>query len=267
MIRLAVTDLDGCFLGDGGVLPRDFPETFALLRSHGVVFAAASGRAVGGASKPFTSYQDKMAFVSDNGSCVYYQGEPVLLRTLPWEAFAPVVREARKHPGLIIIATGLQYAWIENMGQLTERDWTEIRKYYPACKDGTLETIPEPIIKCSFLWFDDIEKNILPSLKLFEGDRLSIQATAYVWVDAFERTVNKGTGVAALQEKLGVTPAETVVFGDYLNDLPMADHAARSFAPANAHPRVKERFTDTIGPNTDGCVTATLKALLREEGR
>ena len=68
-----------------------------------------------------------------------------------------------------------------------------------------------------------------------------------------------------MQEKLGISPAETVVFGDYLNDLSMADHAVRSFAPANAHPEVKRRFTNVIGYNTEGCVTAALKALLREQ--
>ena len=266
MIRLAVTDLDGCLLDREGRLPPDFGDTLSLLRERGVVFAAASGRAIAGAEKPFGEYAGEMAFVSDNGSRVFYRGQQLASRTPRREAFLPLVQEARRHENLIITACGEQYAWIENMDRLTETDWQEIRKYYPACKDGALEEIPEPIIKYAFLYFDDIEKNILPSLKPFDGEELSIEATAYVWVDAFEKEVNKGIGVRALQEKLGISPAETVVFGDYLNDLPMADHAARSFAPANAHPQVKRRFTDEIGYNTEGCVTATLKKLMEAQG-
>ena len=36
---------------------------------------------------------------------------------------------------------------------------------------------------------------------------------------------DKRQGVVALQRHLGVTPAQTAVFGDYLNDLQMLDAA------------------------------------------
>ena len=83
-----------------------------------------------------------------------------------------------------------------------------------------------------------------------------------MWIDVYERGISKGTGIAELQRRLGIPPEETAVFGDYLNDMSMAEHAARSFAPANAHPEVKRRFTDTIGPNTEGSVARTIIGLL-----
>jgi hypothetical protein len=44
-----------------------------------------------------------------------------------------------------------------------------------------------------------------------------------------------------VQEKLSVTPDQTMAFGDFLNDLEMMDAATWSFAMANAHPLLKER--------------------------
>ena len=74
--------------------------------------------------------------------------------------------------------------------------------------------------------------------------------------------MSKGTGVKALQDELGINKDETIVFGDYLNDLPMAECAVRSFAPSNAHPEVKRCFTDVIGSNEEGAVTKTIREII-----
>ena len=47
---------------------------------------------------------------------------------------------------------------------------------------------------------------------------------------------NKGAGIRHIQEALGITRDQTMVFGDFLNDLEMMDEATYSFAMANAHP-------------------------------
>lgn len=43
-------------------------------------------------------------------------------------------------------------------------------------------------------------------------------------------TADKGAAVRRLQRDLGITPAQTMVFGDYLNDLEMLDTAEWSVA-------------------------------------
>jgi len=46
-----------------------------------------------------------------------------------------------------------------------------------------------------------------------------IVASEAAWIDITNQGVHKGTTVAHLQELLHVTPEETMVFGDGLNDL------------------------------------------------
>lgn len=104
----------------------------------------------------------------------------------------------------------------------------------------------------ALLYFDDIESNIYPYFQRFNNDRILSKVTAYVWIDIFNAHVSKGTGIRAIQDKLGISRDETIVFGDYLNDLPMAECALKSFAPSNAHPEVKRCFTDVIGSNEEG---------------
>ena len=64
---------------------------------------------------------------------------------------------------------------------------------------------------------------------------------------------------------MGISKAETIVFGDYLNDLSMAEYADHSYAPANAHPEVKERFTDIIKSNAEYGVTDKIIELLHSQ--
>ena len=46
----------------------------------------------------------------------------------------------------------------------------------------------------------------------------------------------RAAGIRHIQEVLGITRDQTMVFGDFLNDLEMMDEATYSFAMANAHP-------------------------------
>ena len=48
MIKLIVTDMDGCLLGGNNDLPPDFNEAFELMKKNNVIFAAASGRSIAG---------------------------------------------------------------------------------------------------------------------------------------------------------------------------------------------------------------------------
>ena len=264
MIKLIVTDMDGCLLDGAGCMPGDFDETFQRMEEKDVIFAAASGRSITGLQKPFGETAHKMAFLSDNGACAYYKEECLYSHTIAREDYLPVLLEARKYRDLIPVVCGVKDAWIEDADKLTQKDIAEVSKYYPTWKECRYEEIPEDVIKVALLYFDDIEKNIYPVFNRFSNERLLCKVTAFVWIDLFDASVSKGTGVAALQERLGIRKEETVVFGDYLNDIPMADHAIRSFAPSNAHPDVLERFTDVIGSNESGAVTKTIRDIISQ---
>lgn len=261
-IKLIVTDLDGCLLHSDGSLPDSFNDAFIAMKQHDVIFAAASGRSLSGAQRPFASLADKIDFITDNGARVYHNGQNIFTRVLPYEEYRPVIREMRLHEGLLAVACGEKAAWIEDRNAVTNEMERELLKYYPSWEECSFDNIPDRIIKFALLYFDDIEKNIYPVFRRYDNDRICVQITAFVWIDVYEKNISKGAGIEALQKRLGISPEETVVFGDYLNDIPMAAHAARSYAPENAHQKVKQCFTDVIGPNDSGSVVNTILNLL-----
>ncbi len=263
MIRLVVTDMDGCLLDGAGNLPADFGEAFDLMQRNDVIFAAASGRAISGMRRPFKGYSDRMAFISDNGARAFYKGSCLYSRSLDINEYLPVIEEMRRHEGLLSVACGETGAWVERADIIDEAMTRELSKYYSSWRECRFERVPEPLIKFALLYFDDIEKNIYPCFQKYDNDRICVQVTAFVWIDVYEKGISKGEGIKAIQDEYGISPEETVVFGDYFNDISMAECALRSYAPANAHPAVREAFGETIASNTEGGVTRKIIELLK----
>jgi hydroxymethylpyrimidine pyrophosphatase-like HAD family hydrolase len=81
-------------------------------------------------------------------------------------------------------------------------------------------------------------------------------------VDVTSPTANKGAALRRVQEALGVTPDQTMAFGDFLNDLEMMDAATWSFAMANAHPRLRERARFVAPGNNANGVVRTIRTVL-----
>ncbi len=261
-IRLAVSDLDGCLLDGEGRLPNDFSDALKAMEKRGVLFAAASGRSIIGSRMAFGTFSDSIAFITDNGARVFKDGRNIYNRILPYEEYSNVIKEMRRHEGLLAVACGTKGAWVEDKSVITPEMERELSKYYPEYHECSFDSIPDQIIKFALLYFDDIEKNIYPFFQKYDNDRICVQVTAFVWLDIYEKGISKGLGIEAIQRELGISPKETIVFGDYLNDLPMADFAVRSYAPENAHEKVKECFTETIRSNTESGVTNKIIELM-----
>ena len=71
------------------------------------------------------------------------------------------------------------------------------------------------------------------------------------WLDISNPTSNKGTAIQFLQKEMNITPEQTMVFGDYLNDLEMLEAAYYSYAMKNAHENVKKTARFITESNTN----------------
>ena len=70
------------------------------------------------------------------------------------------------------------------------------------------------------------------------------------WIDIGPPGVTKATGVAAIADHYGVTAAETIVFGDAANDLPMFEWAGHAVAMGQAVPEI-QAAADEVAPSVD----------------
>ncbi|MFJ3304323.1 Cof-type HAD-IIB family hydrolase [Streptomyces sp. NPDC086549] len=262
-IRLVVTDMDGTLLDDAKRIPAGLWPMLAELRSRGVLFSPASGRQYATLARQFADVADGMAFIAENGTYVVRDGVELSSDPLDGAVAADIARTVRRlvadGADVGAVVCGKRSAYVE---RTDEPFLEEVRKYYVEhriVEDVT--AVDDDVIKVALFDFGPAERTTAPALRAFAATHQVVVSGEH-WVDVMNRTANKGAALRGLQRELGITPAQTMVFGDYLNDLEMLDAAEWSFAMANAHPEVVRRARHLAPSNNDNGVLRTVARVL-----
>lgn len=262
-IRLIVTDMDGTLLDDDKRVPDGLWEVLARLRERGVLFSPASGRQYATLAREFAEVADGMVFIAENGTYVVRDGEELssdpMAPDVVGEVVAAVRRLAAGGVDVGAVVCGKRSAYVE---RADEAFLAEVRKYY--LRHQVVEdvaAVDDDVLKVALFDFGSAEATTAPALAPF-ADTHQVVVSGEHWVDVMNRTANKGAALRRLQRELAITPAQTMVFGDYLNDLEMLDAADWSFAMAGAHPEVVRRARHLAPSNNDNGVLRTVVRLL-----
>ncbi|MFD4974856.1 Cof-type HAD-IIB family hydrolase [Streptomyces sp. NPDC058424] len=262
-IRLIVTDMDGTLLDDAKRLPTGLWPTLAELRRRGVLFSPASGRQYATLAEQFAGHDEGMVFIAENGTYVVRDGMELSSDPLDPAVAARLVGSVRElvAQGVDVgaVVCGKRSAYVE---RTDEAFLAEVRKYYVRHRIvPDAAAVDDDIIKVALFDFGSAERTTAPALARFAATHQVVVSGEH-WVDVMNRTADKGAALRRLQRDLGITPAQTLVFGDYLNDLEMLDAAEWSFAMANAHPEVIGRARHLAPSNNDNGVLRTIARLL-----
>ena len=262
-IRLIVTDMDGTLLDDAHRIPGGLWPMLAELRRRGVLFSPASGRQYATLARQFADAGDGMVFIAENGGYVVRDGAELSSDPLDTAVTARVVRDVRRlvAGGVDVgaVVCGKRSAYVE---RTDEPFLAEVRKYYvrhQVVEDAA--AVDDDMLKVALFDFGHAERTTAPALEALSATHKVVVSGEH-WVDVMSRTANKGAALRSLQRELGITPAQTMVFGDYLNDLEMLDAAEWSFAVANAHPEVVRRARHLAPSNNDNGVLRTIAHVL-----
>ncbi|WP_346236176.1 HAD family hydrolase [Niabella insulamsoli] len=261
MLKLVAIDLDGSLLDDQKNLPEGFWETAATLFQKNVHLVIASGRPFHNIASLFEPIKDQLYFACDNGSYVVHGNEELLVNQLAAPAIKQFIEISRPIPNVYPVLCSKHLAYIEN----TEQEFTsQALKYYQEYRTvDDLTKVEDIILKISLCDLAGSETNSYPFYKQFEGD-FRVAVAGQIWLDITNRDGSKGTAIKAIQEQLNVSPEETLVFGDYLNDLDMIQNAGYSYAMKNAHPTIlKEAKYITDRTNNEGGVIHTIRQLFK----
>jgi len=276
-VRLVVADLDGTLLAPDGTVPE---ETWALideLHRRGIVFAPASGRQYATLRGLFERVADGMVFIAENGSVVVRDGAEPEVTPLGEDVPAEGVRRVRA-----LAADGVDVGVVRcspllaHVERSDDAFLTECSRYYAALEvvddlddldaldggdAGAGAGAGATCVKLAVHDFGDVEVRTAPEL-LELSDRARVVVSGRHWTDVQSPEADKGVALRRLQASLGVSRAQTVVFGDYLNDLGLFAEAGLGVAMANAHPDVLA-VADRVAPsNAENGVAVVLRELL-----
>jgi Cof subfamily protein (haloacid dehalogenase superfamily) len=257
MLKLLVTDLDGTLLREDKLLPPDFWEVENQLVENGILFCVASGRQFYNMEALFEPIKHRTMFVSENGTYISYQGELLYINALKKEDVLKFVEIGRNIPSGNIILCGKHSAYIEN----EQKEFIEQASLYYERLEivEDLNTVTDEIMKVTICDFINPETNSFPFFEKY-ANNFKVVVSGKIWLDITNWNANKGTAIEMIQKKLNITSANTMVFGDYLNDLEMMQTADFSFAMSNAHPKILEvaKFI-TLKSNNENGVTDTIR--------
>ncbi|MFF4492335.1 Cof-type HAD-IIB family hydrolase [Streptomyces sp. NPDC001544] len=262
-IRLVVSDMDGTLLDDDKRIPDGLWPMLAELRRRGVLFSPASGRQYATLARQFAEVADGMVFIAENGTYVVRDGVELSSDPLHGRVVAALARAVRElaADGVDVgaVVCGKRSAYVE---RTDEAFLTEVRRYYVENRIvDDLTAVDDEVLKVALFDFGSAERTTAPALQAFTATHQVVVSGEH-WVDVMNATANKGAALRGLQRELGITPAQTMVFGDYLNDLEMLDAADWSFAVAGAHPEVVRRARHLAPSNNDNGVLRTIARVL-----
>lgn len=235
MIKLIVCDMDGTLLDDNHQLPFDFFEVEEQLQQKGIVFAVASGRQYYNLYKTLQPISDRLLILADNGTIVKQAGEKLFVNPLDPKTANLFIKIARNIPDTYTVLCGENAAYIEN----SDFNFIEtIKHFFEKIEIVTdLTKVTDVLLKVSICDFKDVSVNSYPYFTEYLSD-YKIAISSSMWLDITHTNANKGVALAFIQQRLGILPEETMVFGDMQNDLEMIDQAGHSYAMKNAHPDV-----------------------------
>jgi len=262
MIKLIVTDMDGTLLKSDGTLPDNFYDTFYKLREKGIIFLIASGRQYHTLLNNFNEVRDSISVIAENGAIVIHQGKKLFSKKIDRDKALEIVKDVKQVKNCDVVLCGSDYAYVEDKNM----EFAEaVNKYYHHTKViRDLQDFPQDeVLKIAVYDYEDA-KSARDELYPRWGNEFQLIVSGKHWMDYGRLDVDKGTALEHLQKYFNIQPGETVVFGDYFNDVPMFDKAYYSFAMENAPDGVKDKARFTAGSNDSNGVIEKINELISD---
>ncbi|REH84566.1 Cof-type HAD-IIB family hydrolase [Staphylococcus felis] len=288
MVKLIATDMDGTLLNAAHEVSDENIKAIQYAQSQGVTVVIATGRAFYEAQDPIAPTGLKVPYICLNGAEVRDESFDIVhTSSLNHELYQRIRQELDRHH--------IYYQVYTNMGIYTEdperdlaiyidiaersgqkADVEKIRKHIQHRIDiGTLkivgnydhlEDIPGELIMKVLAFDTDLEKIERVKARLSEKSNLEVSSSSRGNIEITHADAQKGTAVASIAEKLGVSLEDTMAIGDNLNDKSMLERVGYPVAMANAIPELKEhaKFVTDTNENS-GVAKAIYKVLENNE--
>lgn len=261
-LRLIAVDMDGTLLDGDGRIPDALWPLLDRLHERGIRFAPASGRQLATLQHAFAEHLADTVFIAENGAYVVEGDVEISSDGMDAAFTASLVTRLRAlaeaGSDLGVVVCGKRSAYIE---RADAPFLAEAQKYYARLETvDDLLAVDDQILKVAIFDFADAAATA-PALEDLRAT-YQVVVSGHHWIDVMNHGVNKGVALRRLQAATGITPAQTAVFGDYLNDLEMMDAATLSFAMANVHPDVAARARFGAPSNLEHGVITTIEKLL-----
>lgn len=260
-IGLVVSDVDGTLVDGRKQLTPGVKAAVARLRAGGIAFTIISARPRSGMLPIAEALGIDAPMGAFNGGIVF---------TRDGRVTSHAVIERAVIEGMFAIAHGAAVdTWV-----FADDRWHASSDRGVHVEHERIASNQAPIVTHDFTGlFDRADKvtfvsddaallaGLADQAGVFVG-RATIGQSQRYYLDVTARAANKGDGIAALAEALGVPLSATAAFGDQANDLPMFARAAVSYAMGQGPAAVRAQATHVVAGNEADGVAEAIDAIL-----
>lgn len=263
-IRLVASDMDATLLDENSQLPPDFEAAVKALAEKGIRFAAASGRPLYTLEEMFPNLRKEMILIGDNGGAIRWNGENLYTSEMPPEGWRALARKTRE-VGDVAVLCGLKSAYVERQYQQYDR---VMKQFYTRVEYvDDLTAVTEPADKFTiYLPRDNSQEAYDNIYGPACGTEFSVAVAGKNWVDIMNPGVHKGAALVILGEKLSISTAEMMAFGDTYNDAEMLKTARYGFLMENGSLPLRQRVPFLAPPHWEYGEMQVLHRLLEQNG-
>ncbi|WMI81495.1 HAD family hydrolase [Anaerotignum sp. MB30-C6] len=260
MIKLIVSDMDGTLLNDKKSIDPEIYKLLPRLHENGIRFVVASGRQYPSLKKHFDEHMEDVVVIAENGAFVVDNGKELVVEPMDKEEVEHCLDKIFSLKGIEPLLCA-KYCTYTRSPELLELLSSPLFHYEMRLVDD-LYQVKEDIIKVSMISHEgESAETCYNNLRPLLDDELGLVISGDTCLDTGLNGVTKGTAVGALQKMWGITPEETVVFGDQYNDVEMFKQAYHSYAMEGASDGVKKFARFQAGSNNKGGVVKAIRQL------
>lgn len=234
MIKAIFFDIDGTLVSfNTHKIPESTSKALALVREKGIKIFIATGRHRSAINNLGNETFD--GYVTLNGSyCENQQGEALYKHRIPSADINSLLNYLENKESFPCILVQESSLLMNHKNEKVEQVFGQLN--FPEPPLGDLRTVPSDNVYQLIAFFEEHqEERIMQELPGCESTRWSP-----LFTDVVPKGGNKSVGIEKLLESFGISPQETMAFGDGGNDIGMLKYVGIGVAMGNAENEVKE---------------------------
>lgn len=243
-IKLVAVDIDGTLVNNQRQITPEVFEAIQDAKQAGVKVVIATGRPIAGVQSILTELQlnePDNYVVTFNGGLVQETatGAEIVKEILSYDDYLEIEYISRTL-GLhmhAITKDGI-YTANRNIGKYTvhESNLVNMNIFYRTPE----EMKDKEIVKCMYIDEPEILDAAISKIPDYFYDKYTIVKSAPFYLEIVRKTVNKGSAILHLAEKLGLSIDQTMAIGDEENDRAMLEVVGNPVVMENGNPELKK---------------------------
>lgn len=258
---LILTDFDGTFANDMGIITEDNIEMISYFTKEGGLFSVSTGRTYQGFHHYNSKYINAPVLLA-NGALAYdyEKNDFVFFDGLKEEGVDAVNKILAEFPEITVEMYPFNETFAINLTDTSHRHFSSQGIDYKVCNSPSETTLPwqKAMLACGETYPELVHKfmdEVTPEISYIK--------TTGEFIEVLAKDVDKGSGLLKMARALNVDKKDAYAVGDGLNDMEMIVAASKGFVPENGNKDVLNAADYVVRSNNNGAIANVIEILDR----